>query len=411
MKQISIPVLLYLFFSLSSGFCQLPVVNEYANDVRDSVSSLKLVESNAVRLGDYQTAYEIRRSIEDLADILNQEENHLMLEIQQKDFDLQSTVKDKKLLEARSNRLASLHTALCIIICLLLLIILGSYRLWRQNKTFSNKLQEKVKDQTQSLKVMNEQLIDNNRELKRFSHIASHDIKEPIRNIGSFIKLIRRKINPEQERSLHAYFDIIDKSTNQIYTLVEDIMQYTKIGNEESIPTELVDLEDMVDSIKSNLSSFISDHNAVVQSNKLFPIQSSKSLLFIVLKNLVENGIKYNQEEQPQIEVSYVKTDFGHEISVKDNGIGIVSEYRKGIFDMFTRLHTRNEYDGTGLGLSIVQSCVQRLGGVIQLKSEVGVGSNFTVILPIKTGVDKPDKKSFLFQKQSDFVLNQFFIK
>ncbi len=384
MRHLSIPVLLYLFLSIHTGFCQLPVVNEYADAVKDTIEWLKLDEQTALESGEYQIAYEKRIVIESLEEKLMYEENDFFIAMKQQDFDLKRKDLENQLLVAENTRKARFEKTLCVVIGLLTLILIGSYLLWRQNKTFSNKLQEKVRDQTQSLKVMNEQLIDNNRELKRFSHIASHDIKEPIRNIGSFIKLIKRKITPEQKRSLHAYFDIIDKSTNQIYTLVEDIMQYTKIGNTENIPTETVQLDDMLNSIKSNLSTFISNNNAVVEGENLLSIQSSKSLIFIVLKNLIENGIKYNQEEQPHIMVSYIKTDYGHEISVRDNGIGIISEYRKGIFDMFTRLHTRNEYDGTGLGLSIVQSCVHRLGGVIQLKSEVGVGSKFTVILPVK---------------------------
>ncbi len=384
MRHLSIPVLLYLFLSIHTGFCQLPVVNEYADAVKDTIEWLKLDEQTALESGEYQIAYEKRIVIESLEEKLMYEENDFFIAMKQQDFDLKRKDLENQLLVAENTRKARFEKTLCVVIGLLTLILIGSYLLWRQNKTFSNKLQEKVRDQTQSLKVMNEQLIDNNRELKRFSHIASHDIKEPIRNIGSFIKLIKRKITPEQKRSLHAYFDIIDKSTNQIYTLVEDIMQYTKIGNTENIPTETVQLDDMLNSIKSNLSTFISNNNAVVEGENLLSIQSSKSLIFIVLKNLIENGIKYNQEEQPHIMVSYIKTDYGHEINVRDNGIGIISEYRKGIFDMFTRLHTRNEYDGTGLGLSIVQSCVHRLGGVIQLKSEVGVGSKFTVILPVK---------------------------
>ncbi len=393
MKQTSIPVLTCIFLCTHLIYCQLPVVNEYVNDVKDSVNCLKLDENAALLSGNYQIAYEKRKKIEDLEEKLWYEESELFLENKQQEFDLRRSDLENQMLQADIERKARAQTTLSIIVGLLSLILLGSYLLWRQNKSFSIKLQEKVKDQTQSLKVMNEQLIDNNRELKRFSHIASHDIKEPIRNIGSFIKLIRRKITPEQEKSLQAYFNIIDKSTNQIYTLVEDIMQYTKIGNKENIPTEAVDLDEMVDSIRSNLSTFIASKNAVVLKQNLQSIQSNNSLLFIILKNLMENGIKYNEEEQPEIEISYLKTDYGHEISVRDNGIGIVSEYRKGIFDMFTRLHTRNEYDGTGLGLSIVQSCVHRLGGVIQLKSEVNVGSKFTVILPIKTAIDKPEQK------------------
>ena len=384
MLKICIPVI-YLCFSVSSTcISQENLSNQGDNSMRTSLQHLIQEENVALNKEDYKSAYMTRQKIESLQKELELEKSEILLDAKQTEFDLNRSERDKQILQDELNRNSRIKIFLWSFIALLSLLIAGAYLLWRESKEVAKNLKSKMLNQAQSQKIMNEQLINSNKELQRFSHIASHDIKEPIRNIGSFTKLIKRKIEPDQQDGLQDYFDIINRSCNQIYTLIEDIMQYTRLGNTDNIPIESVDLNDMVNSITTNMHSFIADNKANIQTKNLTSINSNNSLLFIVLKNLIENGIKYNKQEEPRIMIGYEQTEYGHEISVKDNGIGISTKYRKEIFELFTRLHTRNEYDGTGLGLSIVQSCIHKLGGVIQLKSEVDLGSKFIVILPVK---------------------------
>jgi light-regulated signal transduction histidine kinase (bacteriophytochrome) len=112
-------------------------------------------------------------------------------------------------------------------------------------------------------------------------------------------------------------------------------------------------------------------------------IQSSNSLLFTALKNLIENGLKYNNSEKPRVNIDYNKTETHHEIIVSDNGIGIDENYHKKIFEMFKRLHNRGAYEGSGIGLAIVKLSIEKLGGTIKLKSEAGEGSRFVISLPL----------------------------
>jgi len=353
-------------------------------DYRERISQLSVDLERSILEDDFQSAYEQRELIYKIKDSIQLAENKINLSLKQAEFDLEIKVATNKLLEIEIEKKNRTEKGLFLIIGLLSLIIYGAYRLWRQSKTFSAQLQHKVFSQTQSLKLMNEKLSANNKELKKFSHIASHDIKEPIRNIGSFVKLIRRKLSSDQSLTLDPYFTIINNSCTQIYTLIEDIMQYTKLGNVDTVPIEELNLNQLVKSIELNIKSFLDSKKARIITYNLPIINSNKSLLFIILKNLIENGIKYNESKEPTIIISYNKTDYGHELHVKDNGIGISKEYRREIFELFTRLHTRSEYDGTGLGLSIVESCLNKLEGVIHLKSELELGSKFTIILPIK---------------------------
>ncbi len=393
MLKICIPILVLSFCVNSVGSSQELESGQYNNKLEISIKNLIQEENLALKQNDYENAYHARQKIESLQKELRLEKNEFLLDVKQAEFDLKRSELDKKILQNELKRNSLIKIILLSIIALLSFLIIGAYLLWRESKANATKLQNKLIDQAQSQKILNEQLINSNKELKRFSHIASHDIKEPIRNIGSFIKLIKRKIAPEQQSGLQDYFDIINRSCNQIYTLIEDIMQYTKLGNAANIPIESVDLNEMIHSISTNMHSYITDKKATIHTKNLSSINSNNSLLFIVLKNLIENGIKYNKEEIPRILISYEQTEYGHEISVEDNGIGISTKYRKEIFELFTRLHTRNEYDGTGLGLSIVQSCIHKLGGVIQLKSEVDFGSKFIVILPVKQLKEESNQK------------------
>ena len=376
-KHVSTFILLMLF-SLPCSANHGDNKGQFAQKIAD----LTLEVEKAIANKDFEQAFESSKSIHDLKDSIQFLENRTAIQMKQTAFDLEKERLQNRIITSQIERNKRFNNTLIIIIGLLNLVIFGAYRLWKQNQNFNHVLQQKVHDQTESVKDMNEKLIQNNNELKKFSHIASHDIKEPIRNIGSFVKLIKRKIPPEQQLGVQPYFEIINNSCNQIYTLIEDIMQYTKLGNLEKVPIELINLEALVSTIKSNLQTFLLEKNAHIVTSNLDAIYSNQSLLFIILKNLIENGIKYNDSENPIVEISYVYSEYGHELHVKDNGIGISKNYRHDIFELFTRLHTRNEYEGTGLGLSIVESCLNKLGGVVQLISEVGEGSNFIIILP-----------------------------
>lgn len=371
-------LILVLTISLSTSANNINNKGQYTQKIAD----LTLEVERAIDDNDFEAAFLNSNRIHALKDSIQFIENRLTLQMKQTAFDLEKERLENKIIKSQVARNNRYLTTLVIIIGLLSLVLYGAFRLWKQSKNFNQALQKKVNSQTESVKNMNEKLIQNNNELKRFSHIASHDIKEPIRNIGSFVKLIKRKIPAEQQLGVQPYFDIVNNSCNQIYTLIEDIMQYTKLGNLDKVPIELINLEDLVSNIKSNLQTFLAEKNASITTHNLETIYSNQSLLFIILKNLIENGIKYNNSKDPIVDISYVLSEYGHELHIKDNGIGISKNYRRDIFELFTRLHTRTEYEGTGLGLSIVESCLNKLGGVIQLISEIGEGSNFIIILP-----------------------------
>jgi len=246
----------------------------------------------------------------------------------------------------------------------------------KQLQVFNSQLEQKVAERTKKLEQANY-------ELRTFNYIASHDIKEPIRNIGSYVGLIRRRLPNDLKEQFKDYFDTIKRSTNQLYTLIEDFAYYSTLSKDEVIETISVDLNLLSHNVVDNLQESIKKYQGKVVINNLPTINSSNAFLFTTLKNLVENGLKYNQSEIPTVEVSYNQTETHHEIIVSDNGIGIEPQYHEKIFEMFKRLHNRGTYEGSGIGLAIVKLVTEKLGGSVNLKSEIGKGSRFVIELPL----------------------------
>ncbi|MEL7247263.1 MAG: ATP-binding protein [Bacteroidota bacterium] len=252
----------------------------------------------------------------------------------------------------------------------------------RERRKMNELLELEVEERTQELQVANEQLQQANYELRSFNHIASHDLKEPIRNVGNYVGLIHRRLPAELKDKLKDYFDIIHKSTSQLYTLIEDIASYSQLSNDDMRSLSTIDLTEMVGGIKAGLEAFIATKNGKVVYAELPSIESNSSLLFVILKNLIENGLKFNEAVSPTIKVDYQSGSSHHQIVVSDNGIGIDPEFHEHIFTMFKRLHSMGEYPGTGIGLAMVKLGVEKLGGTVALDSELGKGSTFTIELP-----------------------------
>ena len=289
--------------------------------------------------------------------------------------------KEKELEISHKNLLISSLIVGILLFTILIGLISRLYWLKRQH---NKELKKSVLEKTQELQIMNDKLLDSNQELERFTHIASHDLKEPLRNIVSFSGLIERKFKRDLEnRQITEYFEHIKRSARQLYRLVEDVLEFSKIKKVNDIPTKDTSLAGIVGEIEHSLSGTIQEKNAQILCTELPVIKTSEPQLFLILKNLIENGIKYNQSSIPIIDIRYEESKPFHLIKVTDNGIGIDHTHKEQIFEMFHRLHDRTEYEGTGLGLAIVKKILMKMGGEIEVESKPTEGSTFTVSLPI----------------------------
>jgi signal transduction histidine kinase len=340
------------------------------------------ISLNHEKIGNYKEALEYRKEFQIVNDsIFNVKKNEQLQSVEVKYKVKQKEVENQQLKEKqqRAQNTIRNQTLAAIGLILALLSAIGwgvfIFRTNKQRQKLNQILEIKVQERTKDLEQANY-------ELRTFNHIASHDIKEPIRNIGSYVGLIKRKLPTDLKEDLSAYFDVIKRSTSQLYTLIEDFAHYTSMSKNETIETQDIDLKELIANVTDNIQGSIQKHNGEVLITNLPTIQSSSSLLFTILKNLIENGLKYNNSEAPTVNINYNQTRTHHKIIVSDNGIGIDKAYHEKVFEMFKRLHSRSEYEGSGIGLAIVKLSVDKLGGSLKLESEEGKGSTFIIQLP-----------------------------
>ena len=261
-----------------------------------------------------------------------------------------------------------------------------------KNKT----LEEKVEARTGELKLAMKQVMDSevklhdyamrleksNKELTDFAHIASHDLKAPIRGVLSFIQLLERRSKAKFDATDIEYFNFIKNNANHSAQLIEDILNYSKIDKDLGDPKE-VDLNKSIFMAEMNLKSIIDDADAEVTYDVMPYIKGHSALIVQLFQNLIANGLKYNKAAKPTVHVGVNMTDEADVVfSIKDNGIGIAPENHEKIFSMFRRLHTQDEYEGTGIGLAFCTRIVNTYGGQIWLDSAEGQGTTFFFTLP-----------------------------
>ena len=245
-----------------------------------------------------------------------------------------------------------------------------------------NQLQSLLLKKQEELKHKNTQLTQANDELRQFASVTSHDLKEPLRMIKSYTQLIERKLRDQADDETKEYFDFVTDGATRMHQLLDDLLRYAIIGRDDQ-KLKPIALNDTVEICKSNLRLLLEDTKTVLEYNNLPTVQGIPSLLAQLFQNLISNAIKFRKKEvQPHIVISSKTTDESFCVSIKDNGIGIDPEYKNQIFVIFRRLHGREAYEGTGIGLAICHKIMQRLGGSIDVESELGKGATFILHFP-----------------------------
>ena len=214
-----------------------------------------------------------------------------------------------------------------------------------------------------------------NRELEQFAYVASHDLGEPLRMISSYLQLIERRAELDEQSRSHLDF-AVDGAT-RMRTLIDDLLLYSRAGRVDLKRRE-VPARDLVEATVRGLAGAIDEAHATVEVGELPVIACDPVLLGQVFQNLIANGIKFQNGDAPHVTISGREVPGGWEFVVSDNGIGILAENRERIFKMFQRLHHREEYQGTGIGLSVCQRIVERHDGKIRVEAGPGGrGSTF----------------------------------
>jgi two-component system, chemotaxis family, sensor kinase Cph1 len=227
-----------------------------------------------------------------------------------------------------------------------------------------------------------------NQPIDNFAHVASHDLKTPLRSIASFIHLYERKNRNRFDDTDKEYLKFISNSAKQMDNLINSLLSYSSIDSKKDDPIS-VNLNKTLNTVQLNLSSLVRDRQAEIDISPMPSILTHDFLMVQLFQNLVGNGIKYNQCETPKIEVFTFEKNNELVFAVRDNGIGIPPQYRETVFKIFHRLHGIGQFEGSGIGLAACKRIVEFYGGTIWFESE-DVGTTFYLTLPKCMVVEKP---------------------
>ncbi len=236
-----------------------------------------------------------------------------------------------------------------------------------------------------------------NNNLKQFAYAASHDLQEPLRKIATFIDMIEQ----DKENQLNTFsLNLIQKlkdSANRMAGLIRNLLNYSHLTNGSETNVN-VNLNDLFIDICSDLELTIKESNTSLTIGKLPTIKGSKHQLNQLFQNLLTNAIKFRKSNtNHRVDITYKKVNADNvmchlldkaktyvQIDVTDNGIGFDEKYKETIFEVFTKLHSKNEYTGSGIGLALCHRVCVTHKGCIDVSSKVGEGTTFSVYLPIR---------------------------
>lgn len=240
-----------------------------------------------------------------------------------------------------------------------------------QNKRAKDELATKVQELARS-----------NAELEQFAYVASHDLQEPLRMVAAYTQLLSERYSGKLDESADKYIHYALDGALRMQTLIQDLLAFSRVAR-QTAGFKDIDCNAVVDEAAENLRTAIEESATRVTHTQLPTAPADRSLLLQVFQNLIANAIKFRGREPATINVSAERRDQDWVFSVSDNGIGIAAQHAEGIFEVFKRLHTRNEYAGNGIGLAVCKKIVERHDGKIWVDSRPEGGSTFKFTLPV----------------------------
>ena len=221
-----------------------------------------------------------------------------------------------------------------------------------------------------------------NEDLQQFANIVSHDMQEPLRMVSSFITLLSRKYGDKLDDSARQYINFAVDGAERMQDLLEGLLEFSHVQTHGE-PLSDLDLAGAVEAAVNNLAMLIEDTGTEITIDPLATVKGDKTQLMQVFQNLIANAIKFCKEPPPKIYISAKQEENSLSIAVTDKGIGIDPKNFERVFQIFQRLHARQEYEGTGTGLAVCKRIMERHNGTISVQSEPGKGSTFTLKFPV----------------------------
>lgn len=246
-------------------------------------------------------------------------------------------------------------------------------------KVMEMNLEKSVRERTLELQRSND-------DLQQFAHVASHDLKEPIRKIKTFSHRLRDEYQTLLGDKGNTFVGKIIQSTDRMYSMINGVLNYSAMSSTAGT-MEIVDLNSVISSIQTDLEILIHDKKATIIFHDLPLIKGIPDLLYQLFYNLINNSLKFSKENVPsEIEITSNQVEANGiryaEIVLTDNGIGFEADHAEQIFVTFFRLNSKDKYEGTGLGLALCKKIVERHGGLIYARGQKDRGAQFVILLP-----------------------------
>jgi two-component system sensor histidine kinase/response regulator len=254
--------------------------------------------------------------------------------------------------------------------------------LYRKKQELAAALEEMR--QTESLlTARTNELARSNAELEQFAYVASHDLRQPLRMVSSYLALIERKLGTDLDQDTKDFLGFAVDGAKQMDALILGLLEFSRVGRSKQ-PFSKTSLAEILENAVHTFATVIEDTKAEVKlASDLPEVMGAPMELLRLFDNLIGNALKYRTtERKPKVEIGWKNEGTAYLIWVKDNGIGMEPKDCERVFAMFQRLVTREQYEGTGIGLAVSRKIVERHGGRIWVESKPNEGSCFFIKLP-----------------------------
>lgn len=325
-------------------------------------------------IGDFQKAFTCLATASAYSDSLFSEANTRHITEAQFKYNAAQGEKQIQALQIRQGRF---WFATAVIIFLLITVALIYFL---RAKAINNKM---LLQKTVEIQLQNRRLQESNEILHQFAYASAHDLKEPLRSIGSFTSIIAKRYLPLLPPEASEYMNFVTGGVKRMESLLSGLLEYSTIIAEDHTVTKAFKLQSVLDDVVKNLHSKIVERGAIIEySHCNLSLFASRLHLIQLFQNLIGNALKFTTES-PKIVVKCALQKDIVLISIKDNGIGIKQEHGDKIFKLFQRLSRAPQYEGTGIGLTICKNIVEKHNGQIWFESQEGQGTTFFISLPI----------------------------
>lgn len=337
----------------------------------------------------FDSAFLFQKNLIAQQDSAYQEKSTSMVSVLETRFKIAQREREQEaLLQRKNQQIRTLILFACVFGILVSLafiwVLFRSFKMQKRNNELLAQRNQMIQDQNGKLTRYNE-------DLKQFAYATSHDLKQPLRTIGSFATLLERNLGAKVDPDSAEYFGYIRRAVNDMSSLLTNLLHYSQLDN-KSLSYEYLEINEVMDSVTNNLAQLIREKDAEILIQYMPRLKANREHMLQLFQNLINNGLKFNTSRKPEIVVSVDQVQGYYRFSVRDNGLGIDKAFTDRIFGLFQRLNGPGEFSGSGMGLAISKKIIEHYKGEIWVDSKPGRGSTFYFTIP--TTVERTLKKT-----------------